>query len=560
MNQGSLGQPPDPRYPRVVQAPEASRTDKLASAHARFAAVALSIYVAAAATALSLQLVTAFIDKSHSEEEASERLLLETEVEAHRISSHLSLLMEELARLGVRTEVNLLDENLEPERELLDMTHQDSLLFSLGVAILDHDGKSLWAEPRTFVPENTTLGEKPWFLDVKDRLATRVIAPGSTRSALYVVAPIVRNGRFTGAFIGGVDLEAPHPVFSARESATFIDTILATRRGTVVHPAKAAEFTRSADWFSLFQRSRLSAFTAEREFDGKGNVVAVAPIPSGDLVYVNVADENLLFLEGSRRFWGRLLFGFFIAVAPMFALVLVFQRSLAQFKKSETEAVREEHLRSIGEAANVIAHEVRNSLNGIRMGVDLLTSKGQKPSERVLTELRAEIERLSTFTHQLMLFAKNPTPRDASVDLAELVPRSVSLIKDVAAETGIAIELPDTNAPVVVRGDPILLQMVVNNLVSNAVDAVASVNPGRVVVTSGTAGDRAELRVSDNGPGVAAELESRLFEPFVSGKPSGVGMGLSIARKIAVAHGGDLVLEGNESGARFLLTLPLARS
>jgi two-component system C4-dicarboxylate transport sensor histidine kinase DctB len=543
-----------------VQVPEASRTDKLSFAHARFAAVVLSIYFAAAATALSLQLVTAFIDKGHSEEEASARLLLETDVEAHRISSHLSLLMEDLARLGVRSEVNLLDENLEPERELLDMTHQDSLLFSLGVAILDRDGKSLWAEPRNFVPENTALGEKPWFLDVKDRLATRIVAPGTARSALYVVAPIVRLGRFTGAFIGGVDLESFHPLLSARASINGNKTFLATRRGTVVYPSQAPAFTGTADWFSLFQRVTRSSFTTQQYLDGNASVTAVAPIASGDLVLVNVTDENLLFLEGSRRFWSKLLLGFFIAITPMLAIVIVFQRSLTQFKKSETEAVHEEHLRSIGEAANVIAHEVRNSLNGIRMGVDLMTSKGQKPSERVLTELRAEIERLSTFTHQLMLFAKNPAPRDLAVDLAELVPRSVSLIRDVAAETGIAIELPPENTPVVVTGDPVLLQMVVNNLVSNAVDAVAAVDPGRIVVTSTSVDGRAELRVSDNGPGVAMELKSRLFEPFVSGKPSGVGMGLSISKKIALAHGGNLVLEGSDSGATFLLTLPLAKS
>jgi signal transduction histidine kinase len=64
------------------------------------------------------------------------------------------------------------------------------------------------------------------------------------------------------------------------------------------------------------------------------------------------------------------------------------------------------------------------------------------------------------------------------------------------------------------------------------------------------------VRVSDNGPGVPAELRARLFEPFVTGKPSGVGIGLALSRRIALAHGGDLALEPGGAGASFLLTLP----
>jgi C4-dicarboxylate-specific signal transduction histidine kinase len=102
-----------------------------------------------------------------------------------------------------------------------------------------------------------------------------------------------------------------------------------------------------------------------------------------------------------------------------------------------------------------------------------------------------------------------------------------------------------------------LLQIVVGNLVSNALDAVASSNPPRLVVALGESRGHAQLRVEDNGAGVNEALRERLFEPFVTGKPSGVGMGLSISRRIARAHGGDLSLEAKDSGAAFLLTLPL---
>jgi two-component system C4-dicarboxylate transport sensor histidine kinase DctB len=247
----------------------------------------------------------------------------------------------------------------------------------------------------------------------------------------------------------------------------------------------------------------------------------------------------------------------FLALAPMLALVVVLRRSLAQFRRSETEAVREEHLRTIGEAANTIAHEVRNSLNGIGMGFDLMMDKERRPSERVVSELRAEIERLSSFTYQLMLFAKNPEPKRNVLNLTELVPKWLSLTRDLATESGATIELRSNSEPLRVLGDAMLLQIVVSNLIGNALDAIAGVDPPRIAVTLASEGGWATVSVEDNGAGVPESLRDRLFQPFVSGKPSGVGMGLSVSQRIARAHGGDVVYAPSKSGACFVLTLPL---
>jgi hypothetical protein len=133
-------------------------TDKLADAHARFATAALWIYSGAAFIALSLLMGAVITDRSHNDEQTEEQLLLETEVLAHRLTDRLTLQIQELARLGLRSEVNLSDQSLEPERALLAMAHQDSPLFTRGVALLGGDGKALWAEPESFVPQGTELG------------------------------------------------------------------------------------------------------------------------------------------------------------------------------------------------------------------------------------------------------------------------------------------------------------------------------------------------------------------------------------------------------------------
>lgn len=534
----------------------ARTTDKLADAHSRFATAALWIYCGAALVALSLFLAAVVTDKSHNDEQSEEQLALETELLAHRLGDHLSLLVAELERLGLRAEIDLSDQSIEPERALLDVAHQDSPLFNLGIAILDHDGGVLFAEPESFIEDKRLFGAKPWFLDVRDKLSPRIVAPAGAGSVLYIVSPIVRKKRFTGALIGGIDLTRERPMTAAVRTRPYVSTLLATSRGGVVYPPSPPGFTKSADWFSVFQR-RVEAATVEVIFDGAPAIVAAARLPVGDLSLLNVARESDLFRESDQRLWTRLIFGVFLALAPMLALVVFLRRSLAQFRRSETEAVREEHLRTIGEAANVIAHEVRNSLNGIRMGVDLMMDKQQRPSERVVSELRREIERLGTFTYQLMLFAKNPEPQGVRIDLSETVPTWLALTRDIAAENGASVELVGADQPVAVHGDPTLLRIVVSNLVSNALDAVAGVEPPKIVVALAFAGDHAEVRVKDNGPGVTESLRERLFTPFVTGKPSGVGMGLSISRKIARAHGGDLVLEPGLSGASFLLTLPL---
>ncbi len=539
---------------------ESRSTDKLAEAHSRFAQAALWIYLGAALVALSLLVAAIVTDKSHNDEQAVRQLRLETEVVAHRLGDYLSLHVEELQRLGQRSEVNLLDESLDPERALLDMAHQDSPLFNLGVAIVDQGGQVLWAEPHPFLEDRGPLGARPWFLDVHDRRVARVISPFPKEPILYVVSPIIREERFTGAFVGGLDLTTDRAITAAMRERPYVSTLLATRRGGVVFPPTPAAFTHSADWYSLFQGNIENATTAEVVFDGAESVVATARVPIADLFLLNSARKADLFAESDRRLRVRLLLGVALALSPMIALVLILTRSLAQFRRSETEAVREEHLRTIGEAANMIAHEVRNSLNGIRMGFDLMLDKSRKPSERVVTELRAEIERLATFTHQLMLFAKNPEPTRTVVDLSEMVPRWLSLTRDVAAETGVEVQLHGADRPIRVQGDPTLLQIIVGNLVSNALDAVAGVEPPRIVVALATEDGHAEVRVEDNGPGVEPGFRGRLFEPFVTGKPSGVGMGLSISRKIARAHGGDLVLDTTRPGASFLLVLPAEAS
>lgn len=540
-----------------VTSQTAGAAGKSAAAHARFAKAVLLVYLGASSVAIALFVAALVTDRNHDENQTVKHLQLETQVRASYLGQHMALLVDELQRLGLRSEVNLLDFDMAPERRLLDIVHAGGAFFNLGVAVVDLAGTVQWSEPAKFLPENTSLANKPWFRDAEKSKSARIVPvdPQSSDSVVFVVSPVIRAGRFTGALVGGVDLTRDRPIGENNANRM---TVLATSRGSVVYPPVPPRFASTSDWTRLFDRRSEHPFTARARLDDTPTVIAAAPIGVGGLMILSLAKRDALFRSARQRFKTRLWFGLGLALTPLFALVLLLERSFREFRRSEAQAVREERLQRIGEAANLIAHEVRNSLNGLKMGLDLVLEGSRRPSERVVSELHAEIERLGNFTHQLMLFAKDPQPRRTDIDLSELVPQALGLWRDLAGELDVDIVVRGAGAPAAVQADPLLLQMAISNLISNALDALAVAPPderAQIVVEIEQHPERTAVRVSDNGPGVAEPLRESLFEPFVTGKPSGVGIGLAMARKIALAHGGDLTLDPVRPGASFVLTL-----
>ena len=576
--------------PSSVRKP-AGKVDSLAAAHARFARAALLIYLGAIVVGISLLIVAVVTDKAHEEDQTRERLLLETDVRAHSLGQHLGLLVEELRRLGLRSEVDLLDQNLAPEKSLLKLSHETSTFFNLGVAILNPTGTVLWTEPRDFLLDGTSFAAEKWFSGVRYSQALRIVPvqPDRPDSVLYVVSPIVRGGEFAGALLGGVDLARGEPL-NAMPQVPGGDmlTVLATQEGAVVYPPRPPAFAAEQAWKALFQRASAEPFTDIAWLAGRNTVVAASPVSGTDLVLLTVATRKPLFAPARNRLETRIALGLLLAATPLVLLVGLLRRSLDLFRRAEQDAVREERLRLLGEAANSIAHEVKNALNGLSMGLDLVVRRDERPEaaarrERVLNELRNEIHRLADFTTQLMTFSKGIEPRRARVDLTDFVPKVTSLHRDAALELGADIELDMPPGPVMIDADPTLLHAVIGNLTGNALDAATG--PGgspepRVEVHVTTRAGVAEIRITDNGPGVSATMRARLFEPFQTEKANGVGIGLALARRIALAHNGDLVLEDppplalktpipgalkaprpptptKPRGATFLLTLPL---
>lgn len=238
------------------------------------------------------------------------------------------------------------------------------------------------------------------------------------------------------------------------------------------------------------------------------------------------------------------------------------EQVVQQLQQREREVLRAEQLAAVGRLAAGVAHEIRNPLTSIKMLVQTgreETAAGGLPADD-LTVIELEIRRIERSLQTFLDFARPPKLQRAQLDLGPLVEHVLSVIRGRAVKQNVEVFFDRPQGSMVVEADADQLRQVLVNLVLNALDAMAQ--GGRMEIRLRPAHDAVELSVSDTGPGIAAAILPRLFEPFVSDKETGLGLGLSVSKRIVEEHGGSLRgMNRHEGGACFVLTLPeLVRS
>ncbi len=232
---------------------------------------------------------------------------------------------------------------------------------------------------------------------------------------------------------------------------------------------------------------------------------------------------------------------------------------ISEEKRFQAQMQRADRLAAVGEMGAGIAHEINNALTAI-FG-QTAADAGRAPAElqAALGRIDAQARRIADIVQGVLGFARPRAPHTLPVDLAELAGRTLELVRHdlvrhaVRLETAFAPALPPAHA------DPQQLQQVLLNLFGNAIQAMTGRADAWLRVELTLAGDQLALRVSDSGPGIAADDLARIFDPFFSTKAEGSGLGLSVSYAIARAHGGDLRVESPPGGgARFSLLLPIA--
>jgi signal transduction histidine kinase len=229
--------------------------------------------------------------------------------------------------------------------------------------------------------------------------------------------------------------------------------------------------------------------------------------------------------------------------------------------------VQAERLAAVGQTVAALSHDIKNILQGLRSGSEILQMGLDAMDPVLLKQGWKNIEKNQARIYDLVMnmlsFSKEREPSIEETDLNEVVREVLELLAPRAAERNVQLEgrlAPDMpKCP----ADREALHRAVLNIVGNALDAVAEVDKPRVVVSTGLQSDGAFFRVQvrDNGVGIAAAKLGEIFKPFVSTKGArGTGLGLAVSRKILREHGGDIVVASKVGqGSLFTLRLP-ARS
>ena len=219
-----------------------------------------------------------------------------------------------------------------------------------------------------------------------------------------------------------------------------------------------------------------------------------------------------------------------------------------------------------GELLGGVAHEVNNPLMAIASHAELRLADANLPAEQrnEMQSILRQAQRAAKLLRGLLRFVRAGEKRSATVNMNDVVRSAIDLVSYRFSIDEISIEgRLDPELPTVV-GDANRLEQVIVNLLSNALDALRSVNPPRRLIVDSfpdDTGGRVCVTVTDNGPGVAPEIAPRLFRPFASTKGvRGTGLGLYISRQLVREAQGELDLVKHvQSGARFLVWLPSAR-
>ena len=260
---------------------------------------------------------------------------------------------------------------------------------------------------------------------------------------------------------------------------------------------------------------------------------------------------------------GTLLFtrATFITIGLVWAALLgwvmrrAFQSAIQRALDARDELLvsHAESTKSLTTLVAEIAHELKNPLASVKGLAALVDRDAEGKEKERLTVLRREVDRMQEILESFLNFSRPLVPLDvAPVRLAEVAEQVAALYEGVARERGVEVRL-DARPELSVKADARKLKQVIINLVQNAIDVTAQ--GGAVDVVVGPDGTGAKVSVMDRGPGVN-DLE-RVFEPGVTSKSDGNGLGLTIARLLARQHGGDVKLLAREGGGTVaVISLP----
>ncbi|MEO6528509.1 MAG: ATP-binding protein [Gemmatimonadaceae bacterium] len=242
---------------------------------------------------------------------------------------------------------------------------------------------------------------------------------------------------------------------------------------------------------------------------------------------------------------------------------LLVGRDMTHEREMRVRLMESDRLAAVGELVAGVAHEVNNPLSSISAFAQLLLrDETLTPSQRESIDvIRAETMRASQVVKDLLAFARRSEPQRVPIDLNGVVTRTLRMRQYQFAESSVRVEQELTPDLPAVLGDARQLQQVCLNLITNAVQAMATRGGGTLVLRTALDDQTVVLDIQDTGPGISAAARAHIFEPFFTTKNEGegTGLGLSVSYGIISAHGGKIdVMSTGSAGTTFRVALPAA--
>jgi signal transduction histidine kinase len=500
-------------------------------------------------------LLSYYIDADEVQRQLRSRGAHEARLYADALALEILTMESELRRIARRPEVSQAVQSFQPEKILFQHSHSESPLFSGGVALLDLSGRVVTAAPEERFRRPGGYSALRWFQ--RALACGRPVADsfGDGLDGWVILVPVQDKSSSVVGYVVGVARAADQPLALSLEPAQHV----ALADGSdLVFALPSSRGVPSA----VFARSAEARAPDGLDFSENGiryRAFAARVRGSLDLWLLSRFDEVNAPIR--KRLATQLVFLVAVQLTTWMAFALFVRRTYMGFREMETRVTEEEKMAKLGVAASLIAHEVKNTLNGITAATsyDLHNGEGHELSARIV---RSQLARLSHLAKSLLSLGRPVRAQWAPIQLERAVREAIDALRILPESANVELSV-QLDPCITVDADPVLLVTAVDNVVRNAIEAaVAAKDVGKIVesqvrVSSVRQTGMAVVIVEDNGGGPPPGFEEHAFEPFVTSKPKGVGLGLTTTRQSMEAMGGAITFERTDSGTRFVLSFRL---
>jgi signal transduction histidine kinase len=259
--------------------------------------------------------------------------------------------------------------------------------------------------------------------------------------------------------------------------------------------------------------------------------------------------------EGTRLVWLSAAVGGVFLYLSLFWIV---RRAARLIRRQQEQLVESETMAAVGEMASAVAHGIRNPLASIRSSAEVAMEENAA-FHTTADDIIHETDRIEDWIRELLAYSKPPSGTPAPIRINDLIQSTLDSLDRELKKRNVKPTLALQNASPSVHADEALLRHVLISLIANALDAMPQ--GGELTLTSRVEPSRrrVEVLIKDTGSGISKDRLKKVFKPFYTTKPKGMGVGLSLAKRIIERHGGTLALESEEGiGTTASLYIPIA--